>query len=121
MDKSHKIVVLNQEQIIHMCTPRWTHDSQLLVIPQHMTITLGHRAVTRTHVKLPNKYGNICVFLKTCCSPGDPPSDLQNVKNNLEPSSPHTSSKMGSKQKKIIRDENVQFTATTCIDILLQS
>ena len=23
-----------------MCTPRWPHDSQLLVIPQHMTITL---------------------------------------------------------------------------------
>ena len=52
--------------------------------------------------------------LNTSCSPGDPPSDLQNVKNSPEPPSPHTTPKMTSKPTKLIRNENIQFTATPC-------
>ena len=65
-------------------------------------------------------FGNETHFLqfsKTTCSPGDPPIDLQNVKNSPEPPSPRTSSKMGSKPTNLIRDENIQFTATTCTEV----
>ena len=57
--------------------------------------------------------------MKTSCSLGDSPNDLQNVMNSLEPPSPHTTQKMTSKPTNLIRNENVQFTATTCIFLFL--
>ena len=52
--------------------------------------------------------------VKTSCSPGGPPSDLQNVKNSPEPPTTVMTPKMTSKPTNSIRDENIQFTATTC-------
>ena len=54
-------------------------------------------------------------FVETSCSPGDPTNDLQNVKNSPEPPTTVLSPKMGSKPTNLIRDDNIQSTATTCI------
>ena len=51
-------------------------------------------------------------FVKTSCSPGYPPSDLQNVKNSEAPPTTVMSSNMGSKPTDLIRDDNIQSTAT---------
>ena len=53
-------------------------------------------------------------FLKTTCSPTDPPSDLQHVKNSPGPTLHRYVQKMGSEPTYLSRDENVQSTATTC-------
>ena len=45
-----------------------------------------------------------------------PSHDLQNVKKGLAPSATTVSSQMGSKPTNLFRDENIQSTATTCID-----
>ena len=55
-------------------------------------------------------------FFETSCSPGGPPSDLQNVKNSPEPPTTVMTPKMTSKPTNLTRDENIQFTATPCID-----
>ena len=58
--------------------------------------------------------------MKTTCSPRSPPIDFQNAKNSPEPPSPRTSKKkLGSKPTNLIRNENIQFTATTCNSQLL--
>ena len=54
------------------------------------------------------------VFFKTSCSPGGPPSDFQNVKNSPEPPTTVMTPKVTSKPTNLIRDENIQFTATPC-------
>ena len=54
------------------------------------------------------------VFFKTTCSPRVPPNDLQNVKNSPGPARHWYGPKMGSKPTNLIRDENIQSTATPC-------
>ena len=55
------------------------------------------------------------VFMKTTCSPRGPPIDLHNVKNSLEPPSPRTTPKMTTKPTNLMRNESIQFTATTYV------
>ena len=62
----------------------------------------------------PDDFWQKRVFLKISCSPGDPPNDLQNVKNSPEPPTSYDPKKMTSKPTNLIRDENIQFTATPC-------
>ena len=66
----------------------------------------------------PVEFDQTRVFLKTTCSPTDPPSDLQNVKNSPWPTHFQSVPKMGSKPTHVIRDENIQSTATTCSFLL---
>ena len=50
------------------------------------------RCLTMRHIFtiFPEDFEQTRVFLKTSCSPRDPPRDLQNVKNSPEPPLPHT-------------------------------
>ena len=54
------------------------------------------------------------VFVKTSCSPRDPPNDLRNVKNSPEPPTIDEAPKMGSKPTDSIRFDSVQSGATPC-------